>query len=146
MAWKGSCSGAGSWAQNLNIKYSTAAGKKFSIPKSKLYRFLSLSKLEHLISIIIFNRVWFNWSDQDQNRSRYQMLHKKTEPSLYHETVHKHCFMFPGREAVLAAQVLAEEACWWGEGLTLTIRMHFWRGQAKESTCQAHNSSKGLSQ
>lgn len=51
--------------------------------------------------------------------------------------------MFPGREAVLAAQVLAEEACWWGEDWT---RMHFWRGQAKDSKCQAHNSPKGLSQ
>lgn len=89
MPQKGYNSGAGSWTQNLNIKYSPAAGKKFNIPKSKLYRFLPLSKLEHLISIIIFNRVWFDWSDQDQNRAPYQMLHKKTEPPPYHEAVHK---------------------------------------------------------
>lgn len=31
------------------------------------------------------------------------MLHKKREPPPYHETVHKYCFMFPGREAALAA-------------------------------------------
>lgn len=82
------------------LKYwATVNKKKLCTPKSKLCRFPSLSKLEHLVSITIIYRFWLNWLAQDQNRYPYQRLHKNWEFPLHYETMSiKHRFAFPGRE------------------------------------------------